>query len=77
MSEWISVEDEKPALEKRVLLLTESMDVVTGWLRKMRKDDIYFCFGNEYISWDFEFNFDVGAVTHWMQLPEPPKTKPL
>lgn len=73
MSEWVSVDDEKPALEKRVLLLTESMDVVTGWLRKMRKDDIYFCFGNEYIFWDFEFNFDVGAVTHWMQLPGPPK----
>ena len=72
-SQWVSVDDELPALEERVLLKTQSNEVVTGWLRKLTEDDIYFCFGNEFSVWDFDFNYDLGAATHWMPLPEPPE----
>lgn len=75
MSEWISVFKKKPYPEERILLQTESGEIVTGWLRELTADDIYYCFGNESAGWDFEFNFDLGSVTHWMPLPQPPQSK--
>lgn len=72
MMEWVRVDDRMPELEKPVLLLSEAEDIITGFLRKIREDDIYFCIGNEYTSWDYVFNYDIGTITHWMSLPEPP-----
>lgn len=68
--DWIDIDEEMPKLDVNVLVKLESEDVVTGWLSKIRDDDIYFCLGNPYISWDYVFNFDCGTVTHWMPLPE-------
>jgi hypothetical protein len=65
-SEWVSPSLIK--LENPSLLLTESGQIVTGWLRQL-DDDKYFCFGNEHASWDFEWNFDLGAVIGWLPLP--------
>jgi hypothetical protein len=48
-------------------VLTESGQIVTGWLRQL-DDGRYFCFGNEFTSWDFEWNFDIGAVVGWKPL---------
>lgn len=73
MSNWISVEDRMPELEERVLLITQSGEIVTGWLRKLPQADTYFCFGNVFAGWDYDFNYDLGAVTHWQILPKPPK----
>lgn len=67
---WIDAFKEKPKLEDPLILTMESGDVVTGWLRKIRDDDIYYCIGNEYAAWDFEFNYDLGAVTHWAKRPK-------
>ena len=55
-------------LEKPCLLLTESGQIATGWLRQL-EDDRYFCVGNEFASWDFEWNFDLGSVIGWLPLP--------
>ena len=70
---WVNAFECKPSTEQRVLLMTESGEIVTGWLRKLDSDNWYYCFGNEFSAWDYEFNYDLGAVTHWMPLPEPPK----
>lgn len=72
MLNWISVDDRIPELEKPVLLFSETKDTFTGFLRKTSEDDIHFCIGNEYTSWDYMFNPDIGTITHWMPLPEPP-----
>lgn len=72
MSEWISVFKEKPEINSKLLLMTESGEIVTGWLKQLRDDDIYYCIGNEFCAWDYEFNYYLGAITHWMPLPAPP-----
>lgn len=63
---WVSVDNLK--LETPCLLLTESGQVVTGWKREC-EGGIYFCYGNEYASWDFEYNYDIGTATHFNPLP--------
>lgn len=73
MSNWVNAFECKPPTEQRVLLMTESGELVTGWLRKLDGDNWYYCFGNEFLSWDYEFNYDLGAVTHWKKV-EPPKS---
>lgn len=72
---WFNALKEKPRLNECLLLKTESGDIVTGWLAKLSNDDFYYCFGNEYSSWDYEFNYDLGAVTHFMYQSELPEVK--
>jgi hypothetical protein len=72
MSGWVSVFKEKPSLGSSVLLYLESGSIVTGWRAKISCDDFYYCIGNASTAWDYEFNFDAGAVTHWMPLPTAP-----
>lgn len=67
---WKDPFKEKPKIGINLLLKTESGQIVTGWLSKMRDDDIYYCLGNEYSAWDYEFNYDLGAVVGWLYLSE-------
>lgn len=72
MSEWISVNDAMPEFEQMCLILTESGDIITGWRQNLKPGDVCWCFGHKCVSWDYEFNYDSGSVTHWMNIPEPP-----
>ena len=73
MSEWINVEDRLPS----------------NSLGKEYDEYITYCCNNEHhdpivtvLSWtgsrwiDNNYNYWCEFVTHWMLLPEPPKTKP-
>ena len=71
MSEWISVEKELPKKCLQVLLFTHINEVIVG-----HYCDDGWVSGNEYISWDFACNHGVN-ITHWMELPETPKTDTL
>lgn len=73
MSGWISVGDRMPELEQRCIIFTEAGDLLTGWRTEYCRGEAYWCFGHDCVSWDFEFNYDTGVVTHWMPLPEPPE----
>ena len=73
MSEWISIYDQEPNLDERVLLCFESGEIATGWRDKINDDNIYYGIGHPSNGWDYEFNYDYGGiVTHWMPLPTPP-----
>ena len=69
---WISVEERLPDDDTLVLFNTEEQGLVVG---SVDHDDNGLCFriGNQYISWDYDFNYDC-TITHWMPLPEPPNT---
>jgi len=66
MSEWISVEDKLPAIAEwsgdKVLVYTEEGNICTGMYE-----------GEPDTSWPDKYE-DSGYITHWMPLPEPPKT---
>jgi len=71
-SQWISVEDELPALDVTVSILVNDEHPSVG----ERSRDFNGCWkiGNESISWDYDFSFGVEMeVTHWMPLPTPPE----
>ena len=59
MSEWISVKERLPE-EDVVVILTDHIDVGTGWFNGK--------------GWRTPFaDIDEYRITHWMPLPEPPK----
>ena len=64
VQEWISVDDRLPEKGEEVLVF-DTRENWTGfaWLRP---DETWTALG-------FDFPFDLGEVTHWMPLPEPPK----
>ena len=64
VQEWVSVEDRLPEKGEEVLVF-DTRENWTGfaWLRP---DETWTALG-------FDFPFDLGEVTHWMPLPEPPK----
>lgn len=67
MSEWISVKVERPPRMTDVLLLSDG-EIYMGWDECIHpEEDPSFCC--------FDRTFDEEAVTHWMELPEPPEEK--
>ena len=64
VQEWISVDDRLPEKGEEVLVF-DTRENWTGfaWLRP---DETWTALG-------FDFPFDLGEVTHWMPLPQPPK----
>lgn len=71
MTDWISVKDRLPRHEVDVLVLRESWRTME--VRRLVSVEGY-CDG-EHIrsdSW-YPGGSSVGAMTHWMPLPEPPK----
>ncbi len=69
--EWISVRDELPGNEEKVLVCDEDSNMVVGCYGSTRNGPCW-RIGNDEVSWDFDYNLDYN-VTHWMKLPEPPK----
>ena len=61
---WISVEDEYPEHDKRVLIQRDGLPVNIAWLSK---SDMEF--------YDDEAGYILG-ITHWMPLPETQKEIP-
>ena len=64
VQEWIPVTERLPEKGQEVLVF-DTRENWTGfaWLRP---DETWTALG-------FDFPFDLGEVTHWMPLPEPPK----
>ena len=62
MMEWISVKDRLPPEYVKVMCYLEDGDYTVGYL-----------FDKEENEWNLQS--DVGTVTHWMPLPEPPVEK--
>ena len=64
VQEWIPVTERLPEKGEEVLVF-DTRENWTGfaWLRP---DETWTALG-------FDFPFDLGEVTHWMPLPEPPK----
>ena len=64
VQEWISVTERLPEKGEEVLVF-DTRENWTGfaWLRP---DETWTALG-------FDFPFDLGEVTHWMPLPQPPK----
>ena len=59
--EWISVKDRLPLETKKVLFIDKEYGMNVGfYFNKM---------------WSIQFRYDLGIskVTHWQELPEPPK----
>ena len=69
---WISVEGRLPEYEKKVLLLINGEEVVTG---SSEPDEVGISYriGNDSFSWDYHFNLDISVeeITHWQPLPAP------
>ena len=63
---WISVKDRLPESGKSVLIYYPYWDGDEIQVAKLEYDEMMFDVCGE-------FNIRVGAVTHWMPLPEPPK----
>ena len=64
MSEWISVEDNFPPVNEKVLLLDEYRTYYVGYVSRFH-DEFYTSYND-----DIEY-----VITHWMPLPEPPESK--
>ena len=64
VQEWVSVTERLPEKGEEVLVF-DTRENWTGfaWLRP---DETWTALG-------FDFPFDLGEVTHWMPLPQPPK----
>jgi hypothetical protein len=66
MSEWISVKDEMPKEDVNVLVTDGSC-----WC------SVWCLYSSAYAGdcWEDDYGYwqDLDDVTHWMQLPEPPK----
>ena len=64
VQEWISVTERLPEKGEEVLVFnTRENWIGFAWLRP---DETWTALG-------FDFPFDLGEVTHWMPLPQPPK----
>lgn len=66
--EWISVKDEFPDLEEEVLVYQPENDdmVCIGYLMQNPR--------TEKIYWNKQNGIEeIHGVTHWLQIPEPPK----
>ncbi len=67
MSNWVSVDTERPRIRQRVLILVKCSDyfnVEEGWYR----GDGEWC-----NCWFDVRRNDIYPVTHWQPLPEPPE----
>ena len=81
MSEWISVEDKLPCLEKTVRVKNEHDEVYEASLffegQFIYDDDLNIIgTGDPEYSWSVELGFSDYCgddITHWMPLPEPTK----
>ena len=66
MSEWISVKDRLPDKEGCYLIVydeTKEIDIGLWCLERQRFEVVE-------TEW---FGYEIGNVTHWMSLPEPPE----
>lgn len=69
MTEWISVKDRLPEYEKLVLVCGSRQPAVAMRAKNYHGPDYFFPSNPNYYSEDLQ------GVTHWMELPEPPKEK--
>ena len=70
MSEWISVKKAMPKHRESVLI-TDGETIVTASLDCDMPRVWWDAIG--IYAHDYEFEFELEDVTHWMPLPEPPK----
>lgn len=70
MMEWISVKDKLPGFYDWVLVSVKSagmhLTITTAYRNRLVNS-------GEWYWWWFGYPSEIGEVTHWMLLPEPPK----
>jgi hypothetical protein len=70
MNNWISVKDRLPE-EKEAVLVTDGTDMSVGCLYHKQFEP-----ENVIPTYDMScVEFDLGNITHWMPLPEPPEVE--
>ena len=77
MAKWISIKKRPPPKNEGVLVTDGKIITVASLV--YYKDEPWWwggwCFGGYEWDFDFESSFKEGAITHWMPLPDFPKTK--
>lgn len=64
MSEWISVKERVPINSSPVLVFSKNIIIKAYYYNK---------YENWYSYPDFDSSYTLDHITHWMELPEPPK----
>ena len=65
MSEWINIKDKAPEHNQFVLCIGSSNNMMV-----LRCDMMW---ANNYVFMSPDLTHQIRGVTHWMELPEPPK----
>ena len=70
MSEWISVEEELPETDMRVLFLVAPNGIPVAGIAAMDKNGTWL--DEQSDAYNEPLEWYAGEVSHWMPLPEPP-----
>ena len=77
MAKWINIKKQLPPKNEGVLV-TDGKIITVASLDYFKDEPWWWCgWGFDGYEWEFDFegNFKDGAITHWMPLPDFPKTK--
>ena len=77
MAKWINIKKQLPPKNEGVLV-TDGKIVTAAYLDYFKGEPWWWCgWGFDGYEWEFDFesNFNEGAITHWMPLPDFPKIK--
>ena len=74
MSEWVSVADRLPAHQDRVLI-TDGKVVTAAEHFRWAYPDMAPWKADLVDGYEWEWEFDRRAVTHWMEMPSPPQSE--
>jgi len=72
--QWISVKDRLPELGQDVLVIKDGLYGL-ACMRKVKREPLPPPQFNNIEIWEWDYGFEAreGQVTHWQELPEPPK----
>ena len=72
--EWISVKDRLPEFNQDVLIFANpSIATAVRHMCSPKTPDDWWWTGNCYGGYEWEWDFETENITHWMELPDPPK----
>lgn len=69
---WIKISEQRPPLDVGVLV-TDGNVVTCVHVGEFEPGGKMYFTGHMFGGWEWEWDFDTDKITHWAQLPEPPK----